>query len=143
MDNRFVLDNSVVMAWCFRDVGDDYADAVLESLAGSEALVPGIWPLEVANVLVVAERRRRLSETDSARFLALLTDLPLRVIQEPPLRVTGAILALARETGLSSYDASYLDLAMREGAPLATLDHGLRKAAAKVGVALFTGGGEG
>ncbi len=139
MDNRFVLDNSVVMAWCFRDVGDDYAETVLERLAISEALVPGIWPLEVASVLVAAERRQRLSETDSARFLALLADLPVRVIQEPPLRVTGAILALARETGLSSYDASYLDLAMREGAPLATLDQGLRKAAAKVGVELFTG----
>jgi predicted nucleic acid-binding protein len=143
MANRFVLDNSVVMAWCFRDVGDGYADAVLESLAGNEALVPGIWPLEVANVLAAAERRRRLSETDSTRFLALLAGLPLRVIQEPPQRVTGEILALARETGLSSYDASYLDLAMREGAPLATLDQGLRKAAARVGVELFAGGAEG
>jgi predicted nucleic acid-binding protein len=138
-----VLDNSVVMAWCFRDVGDGYADAVLESLAGNEALVPGIWPLEVVNVLAAAERRRRLSETDSTRFLALLADLPLRVIQEPPQRVTGEILALARETGLSSYDASYLDLAMREGAPLATLDQELRKAAVRVGVELFMGGVEG
>ena len=138
MAERVVLDNSVVMAWCFRDVGDGYADAVLGSLAESEALVPGIWPLEVANVLVAAERRRRLTETDSARFLALLADLPIRVIQEPPQRVTGEILALARETGLSSYDASYLDLAMREEAPLATLDDGLRKAAGRVGVQLFT-----
>lgn len=138
MAECMVLDNSVIMAWCFRDVGDGYADAVLGSLAESEALVPGIWPLEVANVLVAAERRRRLTETDSARFLALLADLPIRVIQEPPQRVTGEILALARETGLSSYDASYLDLAMREGAPLATLDDGLRKAAGRVGVQLFT-----
>jgi predicted nucleic acid-binding protein len=138
MAERVVLDSSVVMAWCFRDVGDGYADAVLGSLAESEALVPGIWPLEVANVLVAAERRRRLTETDSARFLALLADLPIRVIQEPPQRVTGEILALARETGLSSYDASCLDLAMREGAPLATLDDGLRKAAGRVGVHLFT-----
>lgn len=138
MAERLVLDNSVVMAWCFRDVGDGYADAVLGSLAGSEALVPGIWPLEVVNVLAAAERLRRLTETDSARFLALLADLPIRVIQEPPQRITGEILALARETGLSSYDASYLDLAMREGAPLATLDDGLRKAAARVGVQLVT-----
>jgi predicted nucleic acid-binding protein len=126
------------MAWCFRDVGDGYVDAVRGSLEGNDALVPGIWPLEVANVLVAAERRRRLSETDSARFLALLADLPIRVIQEPPQRVTGEIFALARETGLSSYDASYLDLAMREEAPLATLDDGLRKAAGRVGVQLFT-----
>ena len=138
MAEHVVLDNSVVMAWCFRDVGDGYADGVLGSLAGNEALVPGIWPLEVANVLVAAERCRRLTETDSARFLSLLADLPIRVIQEPPQRVTGEILALARETGLSSYDASYLDLAMREEAPLATLDDGLRKAAGRVGVQLFT-----
>jgi len=137
MMNRLVIDNSVIMAWCFRDVGESYADSVLDSLAEHEALVPGIWPLEVANVLVAAERRGRLSETDSIRFLALLADLPLRVIQESPKRVTGEILALARETGLSSYDASYLDLAMREGVPLATLDQGLSKGAAKVGVELY------
>jgi predicted nucleic acid-binding protein len=88
-------------------------------------------------VLVAAERRKRLTETESTRFLALLADLPLRVEQEEPRRVTGEMFALARETGLSSYDASYLDLAMREGVPLATLHDALRKAAAKVGVELF------
>jgi predicted nucleic acid-binding protein len=143
MANRVVIDNSVIMAWCFRDVGGGYADAVLSRLVDTEALVPGIWPLEVANVLVAAERRGRLKEADSTRFLALLADLPLRVIQESPKRITGEILALARETGLSSYDASYLDLAMREGEPLATLDEGLRKAAAKVGVELFREEGKG
>jgi predicted nucleic acid-binding protein len=143
MADRLVIDNSVVMAWCFRDVGDGYADAVLDSLVDIEALVPGIWPLELANVLVAAERRGRLKETDSTRFLALLAELPLRVVQESPKRVTGEILALARATGLSSYDASYLDLAMREGEPLATLDQGLRKAAVKVGVELFRGEGIG
>ncbi len=97
MAKCLVVDNSVVMAWCFRDVGDGYADAVLDSLTGTEALVPGIWPLEVANVLVAAERRRRLTETESTRFLALLADLPLRVVQEPPQRLTGEILALARD----------------------------------------------
>ncbi|HKK01085.1 MAG TPA: type II toxin-antitoxin system VapC family toxin [Desulfuromonadales bacterium] len=135
MATRFVVDNSVVMAWCFHDVGNDYADAVLGGLTEGEALVPGVWPLEVANVLAAAERRGRLNETDSTRFLTLLAELPLRVVQEPPRRVTGEILSLARETGLSSYDASYLDLAMREAIPLATLDQALRKAAAKVGVA--------
>lgn len=137
MANSFVLDNSVVMAWCFRDVGDGYADTVLEALAEGEALVPGIWPLEVANVLAGAERRGRLSESDSTRFLALLAELPLRVVQESPQRVTGEILALTRETGLSAYDASYLDLAMREDVPIATLDLAIRKAAAKVGTKLF------
>ncbi len=133
---RFVVDNSVVMSWCFRDAGDGYADAVLERLAEDEALVPAIWPLEVANVLVAAERRGRLSVADSTHFLRLLGDLPLHVLPETPGRVTGEILALARETGLSAYDASYLDLAMREGVPLATRDTALQRAAEQVKVAL-------
>jgi len=136
---RFVLDNSVVMSWCFRDADGGYADAVLERLAAAEALVPAIWPLEVANVLVAAERRGRLTEADSAHFLRLLSDLPISVHQEAPGRVTGEILALARETGLSSYDASYLDLAMREGIPLATRDEALGKAARRLKVPLVKG----
>lgn len=133
---RFVVDNSVVMSWCFHDAGDGYADAVLGRLAGAEALVPAIWPLEVANVLVAAERRGRMNAADSSRFLRLVNDLPLNIVAETPERVTGEILALSRQTGLSSYDASYLDLAMREGIPLATRDEALRRAAGMVGVGL-------
>ena len=136
---RFVIDNSVVMSWCFCDAGDCYAEAVLDRLTGAEALAPAIWPLEVANVLVAAERRGRLSEADSSHFLRLLGDLPLRVLPETPERVTGEILALARQTGLSAYDASYLDLAMREGVPLATRDAALRKAAGVIGVEMVKG----
>ena len=66
--DRFVLDNSIVMAWCFEDESDSFADAVLEQLQTKTAIVPAIWPLEVGNVLLVAERRGRLSEADSARF---------------------------------------------------------------------------
>jgi len=132
---RFVVDNSVVMSWCFRDAGDGYAEGVLDLLATGAALVPAIWPLEVANVLAAAERRGRLTEADSGHFLRLLGDLPISLLAEPPERVTGEILALARRTGLSAYDASYLDLAMREGVPLATRDAALRKAAEVVGVA--------
>lgn len=137
MKPGLVVDNSVVMAWCFGDVGGPYAEQVLEALADQEALVPAIWPLEVANVLVAAERRRRLTAADSARFLDLLGKLPITVLQEPPERTFGPILSLARETGLSSYDASYLDLAMREGLPLATLDEALAKTARSQGVGLF------
>ena len=125
----FVIDNSVVMAWCFGDEKSAYADDVLGSLASAEAIAPSIWPLETGNVLVVAERRRRLNETDTIRFLALINELPINVIQEPPERMTKEILALAREKQISTYDASYLDLAMRKGLPIATQDSGLRKAA--------------
>lgn len=132
-----VVDNSVIMAWCFADVGGEYADRILGMLASSEALVPAIWPLEVGNVLLVAERRQRLTEADSIRFLALLTNLPISVEQETPDRMLKEIVALAREYSLSTYDASYLDLAMRKGLPLATLDESLLKAAAKCKVAIF------
>ena len=129
MSENFVIDNSVVMAWCFEDETSQYADTVLDKLEVSTAIVPSIWPLEVGNVLLVAERKKRLSESDSARFIALLTELPITIEQEPPGRMLKEILALAREHQLSSYDASYLDLAMRKGLPIATLDNGLVAAA--------------
>jgi predicted nucleic acid-binding protein len=133
----FVVDNSVVMAWCFVDEASAYADGVLARLVDDQAVVPGIWPLEVANVLLVAERRKRLAEADCARFLSLLSGLPIAVEQESPQRMFSEIFALARENGLSSYDASYLDLAMRSGLPLATLDRGLREAAKRSNVPLL------
>ncbi|MCI5158366.1 MAG: PIN domain-containing protein [Candidatus Electrothrix sp. AUS1_2] len=133
----FVVDNSIVMSWCFDDEEDDYADTVLTALETMTAGVPAVWPLEVANVLLVAERRKRLTTSDSIRFLELLRELSLEVIQEAPQRGTSEIMVLAREQQLSSYDASYLDLAMRKGLPLATLDTRLRNAAEKCGVAFF------
>ena len=129
MNKNFVIDNSVVMAWCFEDETSQYADTILGSLEVFKAIVPSIWPLEVGNVLLVAERRKRLSEAGSARFIALLTELPIMIEQESPERMMREILALAREHQISSYDASYLDLAMRKGVPIATLDDGLIKAA--------------
>lgn len=129
MEADFVLDNSIVMTWCFEDETSEYADLILDRLEGETAIVPGIWPLEVGNVLLAAEKRQRLAEADSVRFLNLLNSLPIRVEQESPERMTKEILALARELKISTYDASYLDLAMREGLPLATLDTALRKAA--------------
>ena len=129
MADSFVIDNSVVMAWCFKDETNQYADAILDSLEVITAVVPSIWPLEVGNVLLAAERKKRLSEADSVRFIALLTELPITIEQEPPERILKEILALARKHQLSSYDASYLDLAMRKGLPIATLDNGLIKAA--------------
>ena len=133
----FVVDNSVVMAWCFAAEGSEYAGGVLESLAEGEAVVPAIWPLEVGNLLVAAERRARLSEAEMVRFLTLVAKLPIHVEQETPARMLKEIVALAREQGLSTYDASYLDLAMRLGLPLATGDEALIKASRRCGVALF------
>ena len=103
----------------------------------SSALVPAIWPLEIANVLIVAERKKRLRMVDSMRFLELLESLPIVVEKEHRGRIWRDILTLAREQQLSSYDAAYLDLAIRRELPLATLDKGLIAAARRCGVALL------
>ena len=137
MSVLFVLDNSIVMAWCFEDEKDDYTDAVLGSLEHGEAIAPAVWPLETGNVLIAAERRQRLNLAASVRFLELLGALPIRVEQESPERMLKEVVSLAREQGLSTYDASYLDLAMRRDLPLATKDTALARAARRCGVPLF------
>jgi predicted nucleic acid-binding protein len=129
VSENFVIDTSVVMSWCFKDEINRCADGILDLLEEATAFAPSIWPLEVGNVLLVAERRKRLSEADSMRFVALLSELPIIVEQEPPERMIHEILVLAREHKLSSSDASYLDLAMRKGLSIATIDENLISAA--------------
>jgi len=133
----FVLDASVTLAWCFEDEASPYADAVLDSLADVTALAPAVWPLEISNVLAVGERRKRIDKAGSVRFVSLITQLPIIVEPESPQRVFSEVLALAREQGLSTYDASYLDMAMRYGIPLATQDSRLQEAARQAGVILY------
>ena len=140
MAERFVIDASVVMAWCFEDEAGPYADAVPERFAQAEAPAPIIWPLEVGNALVVAERRGRITPAETVRFLSLLRQLPIIVEGETPSRIFGEILSLAREQDLSTYDAACLDLAMRAGLPLATQDDALRRAAARCGVKVYLEG---
>lgn len=137
MVKHFVVDNSVVMSWCFKDETNKYADTVLDRLTESAAVVPSIWPLEVVNVLLVAERQKRLSESDSIRFITLLSQLPIVVEYERPEKMMRELLALARAYNLSSYDASYLDLAMRNGFPFATLDNKLIEAARRIDVQIL------
>lgn len=131
---RFVLDNSVVIAWYLRDEFSVLADNILGSLADNDAIVPAVWPLELGNALLVAERRGRIGTAEVTRVLNLVENLPISVQQENPRRMLTDILAMARELNLSTYDASYLDLAMRTASPLATLDRNMLSAAAKCGV---------
>ncbi len=137
MKQEFVLDASVAVAWALEDERDLYSEKILDALCGAKAWVPSIWPLEVANALLMAERRRRLTRAEVENFLSLLQELPIQVEGETILRVWGEILPLAREERLSVYDAAYLNLAMRLGLPLATLDQALRKAARNCGVLVF------
>ncbi len=124
----------MALAWCFPEEEDPFARQVLEWLRTARAVVPSIWHLEVANGLWVAERRRRLRPADAARFLALVEGLDLQVDPLTSSQALRETLALARKSSLAVYDAAYLELAMREGLPLATLDQGLRRAAVALGV---------
>ena len=137
--SRFVVDCSVTMAWCFENQSDGYTRGILSRLEREEASVPSVWPLEVANSLAVAERRKKITRAVTARFIAILGALPVFVEEDTHRRALGTILAIAREQSLSTYDAAYLELALREGLPLATRDQSLRRAARSLGVALVAG----
>lgn len=126
------------MAWCFEDEADRYTEHVLDELGRGRAVVPSLWPYEVVNVLLVAERRRRLRSDDSARFLALLARLPIEVDQPIALEHVPTLIAVAREHRLSAYDAAYLDLALRERLPLATRDTALGAGARAAGITHFS-----
>ena len=133
----FVLDCSVTMAWCFNDEATPYTDGVRDRLATMRAIVPTLWPLEVGNATIVGERRKRLDEARTLRFLVLLRGLPIVVDDETAARAWSETMHLARAHNLSAYDAAYLELAIRRGLPLACLDSKLKTAAAAAGVALY------
>lgn len=135
--SNFVVDNSIVVSWFFRDEMTAYTRAIRQKLDTDQAFVPAIWPLEFSNVLLMAERRKRLTEAEVSQILNIMQSTPISVEQEPPERAWTEILSLARCHGLTTYDASYLDLAMRMGLPLATLDMALKKAAHKVQVPIY------
>ena len=136
--SRFVLDCSVTMAWCFEDELDAYAVAVLRALTTGAAVVPPLWALEVTNVLLVAERRRRVTPAAAARFIELLGELPLTVADPDGPGDLGDLLSLGRAHRLSAYDVAYLRVARRNRLALATRDASLRTAARSAGVAVFT-----
>ncbi|MGC4029909.1 MAG: type II toxin-antitoxin system VapC family toxin [Steroidobacteraceae bacterium] len=135
----FVLDASVALAWLLpvpatRDAVA--ASAALEQLRAPSAIahVPTVWTLEVSNVLARCELQGVITQAQSEAYLALLRQLPLRVDSAPGISALPAVLQMARRYRLSSYDASYLDLALRLSLPLMTLDRDLRKAADRAGV---------
>ncbi len=134
----FVVDTSVTMAWCFEDEATDATEVVLERLQQETAVVPPLWHLEVANVLLVAERRGRIKEAKAGHFLGLLAQLRIEIDQAPT--DSSALLAAGRRHGLTAYDAAYLVLAERLALPLATLDGRLAEACGTAGVPLLVGG---
>lgn len=135
--SRFVLDCSVSAAWCLSDESSELAEKILHRLANEDALVPSLWIVEMANVLVTAERRGRITPADASRAVELLLSLPIR-IESADMQTLNASRLLAREFSLSAYDASYLELAQRAGLPLATMDRTLSMAAERCGVPLLS-----
>ncbi len=136
--NKLVLDCSVAMSWCFEDEATTYTDEILDYVSHSYAIVPSIWAIEVANVLVVAERKKRMTHAESITFVESLNLLMINVDNGLPPKPISAIQELARDSGLTAYDATYLELALRYRLPLATLDKALMRAAKKMGLALYT-----
>jgi predicted nucleic acid-binding protein len=134
-----VVDASVALAWCFPDEASRYADAVLVALDGQTILVPALWGLEIANAVLSGERRKCLRQPEIRRFVTLLESLSPVQDAQPVGDHVSNVLPLAREYSLSAYHAAYLELAIRHGAPLATLDGKLQKAAQKAGIKVFAG----
>jgi predicted nucleic acid-binding protein len=133
----FVLDCSVTVAWCFEDEADPAVDALLDGLKARGAVVPSLWPLEITNVLLQAERRGRITMAAVDGRLAAFEALPITVDTASWPRMGAAVLALARLHGLTTYDAAYLEIAMRQHLPLATRDKALKRACAAVGVVVL------
>ena len=130
----FVLDCSMTMAWVFADEASESTEALRESLLTESAIVPGLWPVEVGNVLLVALRRGRITEDDRARIRDDLLALPIDIEPVSCDRVWDAVLPVANQRDLSVYDAMYLELALRLKLPLATLDKSLAAASKTAGV---------
>jgi predicted nucleic acid-binding protein len=130
-----VLDASMAVAWLFDDERTDGTDEALRRVVAESAIVPSPWRLEVANVLRNAVRRGRCDKEYVDRSIDRLRRLPITVDSETDDAAWEATRALARELGLTLYDAAYLEVARRLGLKLASCDHALLNAAATSGVA--------
>jgi predicted nucleic acid-binding protein len=137
MSAAFVVDCSIAMAWLFNDEATPKTAALLNRLTTETALVPALWFIEITNVLAMAERKGRITPTHSDAFIADLGKLGIERDDEAPDRSFTFLLTLCRRHRLTSYDAIYLDLAVRRNLPLATLDEDLRKSAKTLGVRLL------
>jgi len=134
----FIPDASVSLGWCFSDEATSYTEALLDRLIdGEEAAVPSHWPLEILNGVLLAKRKGRVKEQGIQRFISSLTSFHIAVDAERGLLQLNAIRDLADRHRLTSYDAAYLELAIRLSLPLATLDRALRKAAQAEGIPLI------
>jgi len=136
LSGPFVLDASMTLSWAFQSESSPLTDTILNSLASVHAVVPALWAFEVVSGLCTAERRGRMDVAAQAAFVERLRLLPIVVEHRPAAWLAQQVLPLARKYRISAYDAAYLDMALREKLPLATLDVDLGRAATAAGVAL-------
>lgn len=135
MSAAFVVDASMAFAWVLPNQASAEAEALLERIeAGVEAVVPSLWFLEVANGLLVAQRRKRVTAPERMLALVRLSALSLTVDEDAARDVFGRTSMLAEQFGLSVYDAAYLEVALRRNLPLGTRDRALRSAAERSGI---------
>jgi predicted nucleic acid-binding protein len=137
LNPSFVIDCSITMTWCFDDEATDTTRAVARRLVAESVLVPSHWHLEVANVLLTTQRNKRLKPSDAADFVQRLSQFAIEVDPSLGENTFARLLPLSQKHKLTSYDAAYLELAMRTRLPLASLDKALRLAAAAEGVTLL------
>ena len=133
----FVLDASIALAWCFDDEATPETTALLDRLTTEVAYVPELWSLELGNILIGALKRKRITPAKVAEFFAMLDIINIRIDKETANRGFHEIFSLAQSQSLTTYDAAYLELAMRLGLPLATKDIALRNAAILLGVSVL------
>ena len=133
----FVLDSSVTFTWLFREEQTPVTDGILERLQNDGAIVPALWHLEVANVLIQAEKRKRITAKRTNEFIEILEQLPITTEATRIWLCFHDLVPLSRRHQLTVYDATYLDLAKRLALPLATLDSALRRAADAEGIPLL------
>jgi len=132
-----VLDPSLTLCWYFEDERTAAADAVLDQVVDSGAVVPALWRIEVLNAFQTAIRRKRIDAVFRDMALGRLTVMPIAVDPDTDTHTWTTTRDLADRFRLTAYDAVYLELAQRRGLPLATLDQDLRTAGTALGVALL------
>ena len=135
MNERFVLDASLAVNWCFEHERNDATIAMLDGFArGSSALVPSLWLWEINNALLMAQRGGNLDNLKRQQQIAFLRKLPINIDEDAHQQAWGETTNLAQKYDLTVYDAAYLELAIRQGLPLGSLDKNLRSAAKKTGI---------
>ena len=135
MKGSFILDCSVAVAWCFEDETSAYTDSVLASFNKANAIVPKLWHIEVANVLLMAQKRGRINDNGIFHFLSLLEKLP--IMDDKTDRTIIDLVMLSQKYQLTSYDGCYLNLCLQYNLPLATMDKKLISALQSAGGKIY------